>query len=417
MVAQMLGSMGMPSSGDVVHERYRLVEQLGRGGMGTVWRAHHIELDVDVAIKLLSQDVDPSGLRRFKREARAAAKLRSPHIVHATDFGLSEGQPFLAMELLEGEDLAARMEAGRLDDETSVSIVEEVARALEVAHEAGIIHRDLKPANIFMAKVGDEELAKVLDFGVAKDTNVEGDVGSTTDGGMLGSPAYMSPEQVWMEPLTPKSDLWSLGVVTFELVTGENPFADSSLAKVFDHIVRDDLPRASDFRDDLSPQVDAFFERALSRDPAERYDSARELAEAFRAAMFRGNVDALADTTRVDAELQPRRPTATASRTWPWLLLIGAVVGVVLWTLGGSETPSPAARPRAVEPQPTLSQAPSTAPPAASTPTPTPAATPSSTATTKPTTTPQPTPPPTGAAPKPTATPRFDPFTGIPIKE
>src|SRR5689334_5150186 len=204
--------------GDRVGERYEIIEQLGAGGMGTLWRAHHLELDIDVALKVVSARGATAGsLKRFKREAQSAAKLRSPHIVRVLDFGEFEGQPYLAMELLRGEDLAARLgRVGTLPFDACARIIREVAKALEVAHRAGIVHRDLKPANIFLEQVHDEEIVKILDFGVAKDLNAPTEPGSTTASGVVGSPAYMSPEQVWAQEVGPRSDVWALGVIAFE---------------------------------------------------------------------------------------------------------------------------------------------------------------------------------------------------------
>lgn len=301
----------MLHSGDLVGGRYRLVARLASGGMGTVWRAHHTELEVDVALKLMSSGDSASGdlERRFRREAQAAARLRSPHIVQVLDFGTFEGQLYLAMELLEGEDLAARLEAeGTLALPECMSIIDGVAKALQIAHDSGIIHRDLKPANVFLTKIGGERTAKVLDFGIAKDLRATADPTSTTSAGMVGSPAYMSPEQAWNETLSHRTDIWSLGVVAFEMLTGENPFGDETLAKVFDHILRDDLPRLSEHRAGLPPDLDAFFERALARDPEERFASAQAFADAFRAAIAQAGTphldegDEPAPTLDVDSE-------------------------------------------------------------------------------------------------------------------
>jgi eukaryotic-like serine/threonine-protein kinase len=270
-----------------VGDRYEIIEQLGEGGMGTLFRAHHLELDVDVALKVVSARTASAGsLKRFKREARAAAKLRSPNIVQVLDYGEFQGHPYLAMELLRGEDLAARIgRVGRLSFAECARIMQGVAKAAEVAHRAGIVHRDLKPANIFLERVGEDEVVKILDFGVAKDLNLPIDPGSTTAAGVVGSPAYMSPEQVWAQEVGPRSDVWAMGVIAFELVTGKNPFFDETLAKIFERIIRDPLPKPSAFRPGLPESLDGFFERAFTRSPKDRLASARELSEAFCAAI------------------------------------------------------------------------------------------------------------------------------------
>jgi len=276
----------VPKSGDVIAERYRLVSLLAEGGMGAVWRAEHLELGVEVALKvLLERAHTPSAERRFRQEAQSAARLRSPHVVQVQDFGVVDGQPFLVMELLAGEDLAARIaDRGPLAPHDCATILDGVATAIQLAHDNGIIHRDLKPANIFLAKVGGAEVVKVLDFGIAKIDGAPTHGSSTTGAGLVGSPAYMSPEQVWAETLTSATDLWSLGVVAFEMLVAHNPFDDGPLARVFQRIVTDEIPRARDLRPGLPSAFDAFFERALARDPKQRYASAVAFAAAFRGA-------------------------------------------------------------------------------------------------------------------------------------
>ncbi|HEX6766621.1 MAG TPA: protein kinase, partial [Polyangiaceae bacterium] len=268
-------------------ERYKVIEQMAAGGMGTLWRAHHVELDVDVALKVVSaRAATPGSLKRFKREAQAAAKLRSPNIVQVLDYGEFDGQPYLAMELLRGEDLAERLHRGGKLPFTEVArILDGIAKGVQVAHDAGIVHRDLKPGNIFLEKIGDDEVVKILDFGIAKDLSAVAEPGSTTGAGVVGSPAYMSPEQVWQKTVGSHADVWAMGVVTFEMLTGKNPFFDETLAKIFERIIRDPLPKLGDFEAGLPPLLDAFFERALARSAAERIGSAKELAAQFRGAI------------------------------------------------------------------------------------------------------------------------------------
>jgi serine/threonine-protein kinase len=274
-------------SGALVSDRYRLEEPLASGGMGTVWRALHIELDSQVALKMLSPELlqTPSGEKRFRREAQAAAKLRSSHIVKVIDYGVFEGQPFLVMELLRGTDLATRLaESKKLPPDECLAILDAVAKALQVAHDAGIIHRDLKPANIFLEQMGDDVVVKVLDFGIAKDLRSKAASG-TTDSGMLGSPCYMSPEQVWGDDVSVRTDTWAMAVVAYELLTGVNPFQHDVLAKVFDRIVKAKIPSAREHTPELPEGVDVFFEQGLARDPADRFPSAKALADGFRKAL------------------------------------------------------------------------------------------------------------------------------------
>jgi eukaryotic-like serine/threonine-protein kinase len=277
----------MLRAGDRVGDRYLVIEQIAAGGMGTLWRAHHVELDVDVALKVLSMDAaSPQMLQRFKREAQASARLRSPNIVHVLDYGVHEEQPYLAMELLRGEDLAARIAGkGRLSLEETARIMHAVARAMQLAHDADIIHRDLKPANVFLEKVGDEEVVKVLDFGVAKDLRASNRPSATSGEGAVGSPAYMSPEQVWGEKVDSRTDIWAMAAMTFEMLTGHCPFADETLAKIFERIIREPIPKIRDFNAELPASLDALFDKALARAPADRIASAKEFGDAFRAAL------------------------------------------------------------------------------------------------------------------------------------
>jgi serine/threonine-protein kinase len=277
----------MVRPGDRLGERYVVIQEMAAGGMGTLWRARHVELEVDVALKVISSRASsPASSKRFKREAQAAAKLRSPNIVQVLDYGEFEGQPFLAMELLKGEDLATRIaRAGRLRFDEVARILDGMAKGVQHAHDAGIVHRDLKPGNVFIEKVGQEEVVKILDFGIAKDLAAVPDPASTTGVGVVGSPAYMSPEQVWAKKVGYRTDVWSMGVVVFEMLTGENPFLDDTLAKIFERIIRDPLPKVRDREPALPESLDAFFERALARTADERFGSAKELAEAFHAAI------------------------------------------------------------------------------------------------------------------------------------
>ncbi len=192
--------MWKPAENEVLADRFRLERELGRGGMGSVWLAHHLSLDIPCAVKFIDDNVDHSEeLRsRFQQEARAAAKLRSPNVVQILDHGVWHGTPFIAMELLEGETLAARLEhRGQLSAGETVRLLKDVARALIKAQELGIVHRDIKPENVFIVRDADRDIAKVLDFGVAKVTRQPNMLTSdhrTRTGTVLGTPYYMSPE-------------------------------------------------------------------------------------------------------------------------------------------------------------------------------------------------------------------------------
>lgn len=271
----------------VIAGKYRLVRALARGGMGSVWVARHLALDIEVAIKFMVPEyaVLDEARGRFEHEARVSAQLKSPYVVHTYDYGSEEGMLFLVMELLQGEDLYTRLLRNRrLTPASLASVVTQVCKGLECAHEAGLVHRDLKPANIFLARQGKEEIAKVLDFGLAKFTDPSVTPTHTKTGMLVGSPYYMSPEQVRKSrEVDTRSDLWALGVILFECLTGRVPFMGNEVGDVLVAICSDPIPLASQIARDLGPQVDQFFMRALSRNLNRRFQTAGELAEAFAA--------------------------------------------------------------------------------------------------------------------------------------
>jgi serine/threonine protein kinase len=269
----------------VVAERFRMVRELGRGGMGSVWLAHHLSLDVPCAVKFVDEKLTAPALRqRFEAEARAAARLKGPHVVQILDHGVWEGTPYIAMELLEGEDLAARLHGtSRLSLGETATIVTHVARALMRAHATGVVHRDLKPANIFLTRDDEGTLvAKVLDFGIAKITEPSlKRAPDTMAGQLLGTPEYMSPEQFQGKHVDFRSDLWSLGVIAFECLTGANPFASETLYAIANNVVHKPIPLPSARCPDLPPRIDQWWERAVHREPSERFPNARDMAVAL----------------------------------------------------------------------------------------------------------------------------------------
>jgi serine/threonine protein kinase len=267
--------------------RYRLDERLGAGGMGSIWRAHHLVLAAPVAVKLIDREAvpDEETLARFMREAQSAAALRSPHVVQILDYGVDDQLPFIVMELLDGENLAQRLRRlGRLASADTARIVTHIGRAMARAHEANIVHRDLKPENVFLIRNEDEEIAKVLDFGVAKvSVGALGELGTRTrTGSILGTPYYMSPEQAQgNKTVDHRSDLWSLGVIAFECVTGKRPFYSDGLGDLVLQICIRDIPVPSEMGS-VPVGFDAWFARAVARDPDTRFQSARELTDALR---------------------------------------------------------------------------------------------------------------------------------------
>ena len=270
--------------------RYRLEVRLGQGGMGSIWRAEHLVLQAPVAVKLIDRDAvpDEDTLSRFMREAKAAASLRSPHVVQIIDYGVEGPLPFMVMELLEGETLAQRLKrVRRLSRQDTARVLTHVGRAVGRAHEACIVHRDLKPENVFLVKNEDDEIAKVLDFGVAKiDHALLGSEGTRTrTGSILGTPYYMSPEQAQgNKAVDSRSDLWSLGVIAFECLTGQRPFYSDGLGDLVLTICVRDMPVPSDVAP-VPLGFDAWFAKACARDPEQRFQTARELTDALREAL------------------------------------------------------------------------------------------------------------------------------------
>lgn len=275
------------SEGLVLAGRYRLLTKLGEGGMGAVWRAEHLTLGTHVAIKLIDPSIANSeeALARFRREAQAAAELRSAHVVHIMDYGVENGVPYIAMELLIGESLAERLQKRRrLAPGEVAEIFTQVGRALARAHQQDIIHRDLKPDNIFLVKEGDDEIAKVLDFGIAKKIGLKATSSGvkTQTGAMLGTPYYMSPEQARAKStIDHRTDIWSLGIIAYECLTGARPFDGATLASLLVAICTDELPTPSSVAP-VPPGFDAWFARAATRDVQARFQTVGDAVAQLR---------------------------------------------------------------------------------------------------------------------------------------
>ncbi len=311
--------MVTPEASAIIGGKYRLERVLGVGGMGSVWAAKHLQLETDVAIKFMAPEFATSNAARtrFEREARLLAQLKSPNVVQVHDSGVeSDGSLYLVMELLEGEDLEARLGRLRaLSLASAAEIVRQAARALTRAHEVGLVHRDLKPANLFLARQGDEEVVKILDFGIAKEASGSS---NTRTGTLMGSPHYMSPEQVRdAKHVDGRSDLWSLGVIAFRMLTGTLPFESEAVGDILVEICSAPIPLASMVAPSLPAAVDRFFERALARDPAARFASARELSDFFATLASQPNaaVDARASvpSTLASPVLQAGGPRAATT--------------------------------------------------------------------------------------------------------
>jgi len=251
--------------------------------MGTVWLAHHLTLEVPCAIKFIVAEGtdDPNYRTRFHIEARTIAQVQSPHVVRVLDHSLSDdAAPYIAMEFLDGEDLWSRLHrVGRLDPRATYDIVCQVARGLSKAHGAGIIHRDLKPENVFLAREGEEEIVKLLDFGIAK-WQVLSSLDETE--GLVGTPEYMSPELARGAPGADcRSDLWALSAIAYQCLTGQLPFAGGSLTEILDAITFGAIPVPSEVAPHVSRNFDRWWARATSSAIDQRFQSAFELADAL----------------------------------------------------------------------------------------------------------------------------------------
>ncbi len=276
--------------GAIVAGKYRLDSVIGEGGMGAVWAATHTGLGQAVAIKFISKEfvTSPEALRRFDAEAKAAAQLRSRHVVQVFDNGtLEDGTPYIAMELLRGENVHARVHrAGPVPLKEAIEILAQCCKALGRAHSAGITHRDIKPDNIFLAQTDEEGiLVKVLDFGIAKFATGPNDHGSTRTGAVLGTPLYMSPEQArGLKTIDHRSDLYSLGLVAYTMLTGNLAFSSESFGDLLLQICTAPLPSLCANAPWLPPGMEPWFQRACAREPAGRFGSAQEFVDALRAA-------------------------------------------------------------------------------------------------------------------------------------
>jgi serine/threonine-protein kinase len=279
-----------PPSG-LVAGKYEVLRLIGRGGMGAVWEGRHSSLGTRVAIKFIDAEYADSreARSRFDTEARAAAALESKHAIHIFDHGVTDdGRPYMVMELLVGEPLDTRIERlGSISLQETARILAQVCRALQRAHDAGIIHRDLKPENIFLVRSpdDDDEIAKVLDFGIAKIKVLPGAQGtssSTKTGAVLGTPYYMSPEQArGLRTIDSRADLWSLGVIAYKCVVGVLPFEGESVGDLLVKICTAPPPVPSQAIPGLPTSFDAWFARTMEREPARRFATASELADAL----------------------------------------------------------------------------------------------------------------------------------------
>jgi serine/threonine-protein kinase len=270
--------------GDVLSFRYRLIEPIGEGGMGSVWRARSLGLDMDVALKLIRPDTEvPHAGERLLKEARAAARVVHPSAVRVFDYSVTEsGDPFLVMELLTGPSLASRLaEEGRLPALEAVQLILPVIGALAVAHREGIVHRDVKPANVMLVEDGGRVIPKLIDFGIAGVASTSWSRKLTAHGMLIGSPIYMAPEQVRGKGGDPdeRTDVWGVSTMLYELVSGLRPFGGQNSASIIIDIIYARLPRPEQLAADR--KLWAIVEKGLAKAPEDRWPTMNALGEAL----------------------------------------------------------------------------------------------------------------------------------------
>ncbi len=381
--------------GEVLAGKFRVEKVLAAGGMGVVVLATHIALQQQVALKFLLPSAlkDESAVARFEREARAAARLRSKHVVRVSDVGtMDDGQPYMVMEFLEGEDLTGVIAKGNVPVDLAIETMTQICDALAEAHKLGIVHRDLKPGNIFMTKDNNGALlVKVLDFGISK---LQGDaLALTSTAQIIGSPLYMSPEQLRASrDVDPRSDMWALGAILYEMLTGRVPFMADNVMELAFKVLETTPEPVSKVRDDVPAHVIAAIDACLAKNRDDRVPSPGALVRMLLAAKDTTG-DALTDTqkdTSARPESAPPRSTsseppggiaAATGTSWntnasgsgrrprSWIVAAVAVLGVggtVAFVKAGSGTPAAPSGVPSIPTTPMVEQAADTNAPSAS---------------------------------------------------
>ncbi len=316
--------------GTVLSDRYRLEAKLGSGGMSTVYLARDEVLDRPVAVKLMHREMteQPDQLERFNQEARAVAKLSNPNVVAVIDAGEDGGRPYIVLEYVQGETLKQRISrAGALDATEALAYALEIAQGLAVAHEAGMVHRDVKPQNVLIDATG---RAKLTDFGISRQLN---DEGVTATGRVIGTTDYVAPEQAMGKDIDTRSDIYSLGIVLFEMLTGDVPYeADNQIGVAMKH-VNEPIPDVQVLRPDISAASGRVVDKATAKEPEERYETIEEMGEDLQAALeveaIRAGGTTGEATSVLDALPAPRRQLPT-SKSSPWPAVVMLVIALVI---------------------------------------------------------------------------------------